>query len=82
MSAAPFFKLTARSAASSIEPRKRTGEAMNFAMAAAPAAFRLRPASTCLRAAGAGPGKSLCTRPRGHLGPCRHMPAHMIELAS
>jgi len=39
MSAAPFFKLNARSAASSIEPRKRTGEAMNFAMAAAPAAF-------------------------------------------
>jgi len=58
MLAAPFFKLNARSAASSIEPRKRTGEAMNFAMAAAPAAFRLRPASTCLRAASAGPAKA------------------------
>jgi hypothetical protein len=54
---------------------------MHYAVAAAPAAFKLRPGSTCLRAAGSGAGESLCTRPRGHLGPCRHMPAHMIEFA-
>jgi hypothetical protein len=55
---------------------------MNYAVAVAPAAFKLRPGSTCLRSVGAGPGESLCTRPRGHLGPCRHMPARMIEIGS
>jgi hypothetical protein len=55
---------------------------MNYVVAAAPAAFRLRPGSTCLNTAGSGPGETLCTRPRGHLGPCRHMPARMIEVAS